>query len=569
MERRYSCHSFSAIVRDMKKGRILAFSVMVLTMAVGVAAQQAAKGGAASITPDALREWLTYISSDDLEGRATFSEGLGLAAAYIADRLKEAGVKPGGDHGTYFQRVHVLGIKSTNHSTLTVEVDGQTRTFKDGQGIAFPANAGGKRTLTLNQIQFVGYGLNLDSAHNDYKDLDVKGRAVVWLGARGPRGTDMQRAARLLRERVSYAVEEMGAAATIAPPEAGGGLRRGGPAPAAGGGRGPAALTPDFTTVQRLDLPRTPTVTASDEFLEFLFSGADFKYADLQAMEQQQEDLPTFALKGVTLTFNLDADYQVVNTQYTRNVVGIVEGNDAQLKNTYVAFGAHYDHIGYTQGVLPNGATDRIFNGADDDGSGTTTLIGIARAFALGPKTKRSLLFVWHAGEERGLYGSRYFADYPAVPLDEIVAQLNMDMIGRNHDNEASEANTVYPVGSDRISTELHNIMIDANAALPKPLGLDYALNDPTDPERVYYRSDHYSYAAKGIPIIFFTTFLHPDYHGVTDSVEKINFEKMARIGQLVYETGRRVANLAHAPARDFKGPRLGKGAGGKIVSTN
>ncbi len=191
----------------------------------------------------------------------------------------------------------------------------------------------------------------------------------------------------------------------------------------------------------------------------------------------------------------------------------------------------------------------------------------MARAFALAPKTKRSEIFVWHAGEELGQYGSRYFADYPEVPIENIVAQLNMDMIGRNRDNKDSEENTLYPVGSDRISSQLHNIMIDANASLPVPMKLDYELNDPTDPERVYYRSDHYSYAAKGIPVIFFTTGLHPDYHRVTDSVEKINFEKMAHIGQLVYETGRRLANLDRPPARDFKGARFGKGAGGRILS--
>jgi Zn-dependent M28 family amino/carboxypeptidase len=140
-----------------------------------------------------------------------------------------------------------------------------------------------------------------------------------------------------------------------------------------------------------------------------------------------------------------------------------------------------------------------------------------------------------------------------------------MDMIGRNHNNIETEFNTVYPVGSDRISTELHNIMIDANASLSKPMTLDFSLNDSTDPERVYYRSDHYNYAVKGIPVIFFTTNLHPDYHRVTDSVEKIDFDKMAHIGQLVYEIGWRVANLDHAPARDYKGPRLGKGGGGKI----
>src|SRR6266705_2703695 len=178
--------------RIMKKRRILAFLVMVITMAVAAAAQQAAKGGAASITPEALREWLTYISSDDLEGRATFSEGLGLAAAYIAARLNEAGGKPGGDHGTYFQRVSVLGVKSANRSTLTVEVSGQTRTFRDGEGITFPRNVGGKRTVTLNQVEFAGYGLNLDSAHNDYNVLDVKGKGVVWLGSGGPLGTNAQ-----------------------------------------------------------------------------------------------------------------------------------------------------------------------------------------------------------------------------------------------------------------------------------------------------------------------------------------------------------------------------------------
>jgi len=517
----------------------LALPVCVV-LAVAAFAQQS------SITPESLRVWLAYLSSDELEGRATFSEGLGLAAAYIAEQLKEAGVKPGGDHGTYFQRVEVLGIRSTNHSTVTVEVNGQKRTFKDGEGVTFPRNVGGKRTLTLNEVDFAGYGLDLDADHNDYKDFDVKGKLVVWLGARGPQGTDQRQARRLLGGRSSFAIEEMGAAATIEP------------APDRGGqGRGAAPNAPDFATVQRLDSPMPPGITANDDFLEFLFSGSPIKYADLKTRAEQQEDLPKFSLKDVSVTFNIDADYQVVNTRYTRNVVGIVEGTDPQLEDSYVAFGAHYDHIGYVQAPLRAGQTDRINNGADDDGSGTTALIGIARAFAQGPKTKRSLLFVWHTGEEMGLYGSKYFADHPTVPIAKIVTQLNMDMIGRNKDDRASESNTVYPVGSDRISSELHQVLIDANAGQAVPLTFNYQLDEPTDPERVYYRSDHYSYAAKGIPIIFFTTNLHPDYHRVTDSVEKIEFDKMARIAQLVYETGRRVANLDHAPARDFKGARI------------
>jgi Zn-dependent M28 family amino/carboxypeptidase len=273
----------------------------------------------------------------------------------------------------------------------------------------------------------------------------------------------------------------------------------------------------------------------------------------------------------------------VLRTQYTHNVVGLIEGSDPRLKDTYVAFGAHYDHVGYAEGEVGQGSAgqirngargrvtagaieDRVWNGADDDGSGTVTIMGMAKAFATGPKPRRSLIFVWHSGEEKGLWGSRFFADYPTVPMDKIVAQVNMDMVGRNRDNKAEEANTVYIVGSDRISTEFHNITVDANGALTKPLKLDYEMNDPTDLEQIYYRSDHYSYAAKGVPIVFLTTGLHPDYHANTDSVEKINFEKMARIGQYAFEIGMRTANLTHPPARDNRGPRVGKGSTGKLA---
>ncbi len=132
-------------------------------------------------------------------------------------------------------------------------------------------------------------------------------------------------------------------------------------------------------------------------------------------------------------------------------------------------------------------------------------------------------------------------------------------MIGRNRDDKASEANTVYVVGSDRISTELDQVLQRANAGLERPMAIDYEMNDPSDPEQVYYRSDHYSYAAKGIPIVFFTTGLHPDYHANTDEVSKIEFDKLAHVARLIYETGALVANLDHAPVRDNQGPRAGR----------
>jgi Peptidase family M28 len=551
--------------------------LLALSLTLSLLPAQTRKNGKSIIQEEDLRTWLAYLASDELEGRATFTEGLGLAAAYLVEQLRSWGVKPGGDNGSYFQRVRVLGVKSTNHSTLTVEVNGQTRTFKDAEGIIFPKNVGGKRSFTIEQVEFLGYGLNAPLAnHNDYAGKDVKGKAVVYLGGNGPKGLGPQMQ-RSLRGRSRFATDQQGAGASIGP------VMPTGPA-GPGGRQGGRGVDPgDFTAVQRLDHPLPPMVSATDELFEFLFSGSEVKYAELKEKVAKQEPLPTFALKGVKLTFNLNADYQVVRTQFTRNVVGVIEGTDPKLKDTYVTFGAHYDHVGYAEGeiaqaengprrqgavgrVKEGAIEDRIWNGADDDGSGTVALLAVAKAFARGPKPKRSLMFLWFAGEERGLWGSRYHADYSSLPLDRIIANLNMDMVGRNRDDKAEEANTVYLVGSDRISTELHNVTVEANASMGSPLKLDFELNDPTDPEQVYYRSDHYSYAAKGIPIVFFTTGLHGDYHHNTDSVEKINYEKMARIGQLVYETGRRVANLDHPPARDNRGPRVGKGSNGKIV---
>lgn len=537
-------------------------------------------GGRNLIKAEELKEWLSYLASDEFEGRNTYTEGLGLAAGYIAGQLKSWGVKPGGPNGSYFQRVSVLAVQSTNNSTVTVEANGQTRVFKNKEGISFPANVGGKRSFTANEIEFVGYGVNLPG-HNDFAGKKVKSKVVVFLGTTPPKGVQQQQSFRAMVGRSRNATEQEGAIASIGPvlfrSGRGGGPGAGGAA--AGNQPGAAALPEsDFTTVQRLDATIAPNVSAQDEFFEFLFSGADVKYAELKDKASRGEPMPAFALKNVRITFNIDADYKVVRTQYTRNVIGIIEGTDAKLKDTYVAFGAHYDHVGYAEGEVENGRRtgargrvtasaieDRIWNGADDDGSGTIAILGVAKAFALGSKPKRSLLFVWHAGEEKGLLGSRYFADYPTVPIDKIVAQVNIDMIGRNRDNKEEEANSVYPVGSDRISTEFHNITVEANGALEKPLKLDYEMNDPADLEQIYYRSDHYSYAAKGVPIVFLTTGLHPDYHANTDSAEKINYEKFARIAQYAYEIGARTANLDHVPARDNLGPRVGRTVTGKL----
>src|SRR5262245_43643418 len=253
-----------------------------LVVAFAFSTVAAKSNGRDGITQEDLKEWLGYLASDELEGRATFSEGLGIAAGYIADHLRAWGVKPGGDKGSYFQRVAVIGVKSDNQSTVTVEANGQTRTLKNREGVTFPANVGGKRAVTSDQIEFVGYGLNAPLAnHNDYAGKNVKGRTVVWLGSTPPKGMDGRQYLRALGGRARDATEQEGAIASIG---AAGNVRRGG-----GGGQGQGAQGQgqggppggqfgaqadgsDFTTVQRLDTPIPPAATAQDEFFDFLFS---------------------------------------------------------------------------------------------------------------------------------------------------------------------------------------------------------------------------------------------------------------------------------------------------------
>lgn len=283
-----------------------------------------------------------------------------------------------------------------------------------------------------------------------------------------------------------------------------------------------------------------------------------------------------------------------------RNVVAILPGTDPKLKGEYVAIGAHNDHVGFNHSpvdhdslrafntiVRPRGADDddrpataaeqakirvildslrkvnkprmdSIFNGADDDGSGTVSLLEIAEAFAKGPvKPKRSLLFVWHAGEEKGLWGSEYFTDHPTVPRDSIVAQLNMDMVGRGgpHDEPNGGPGYLQLIGSRRLSTELGDIVDAVGKSEPLPFKFDYSYDANGHPQQYYCRSDHYEYARYGIPITFFSTGGHRDYHQVTDEPQYIDYDQMSRVANLVHDVALRVADLDHRVVVDKPKP--------------
>ena len=585
------------------------------------------------VTPAELQDYLTYLSSDQLTGRQIYTEGYGLAAGYIQEHLRKWGVKPIGENGTYLQTMKNRGYKVTRNSTVTVEVGGQTRTFKQGDHVTFPMTSGGKQTVTLTGAQFIGTNAA------PVAGLDLKGQLAVWMNATAAAGAG--RFARIPQNagvngaigagatgavgfaaappapsaatealaKAQEALAQAQAAVTAAQAAARG---NDGGFPAGRGGRGGATPIPsDLTTVQNVQLPVTPNFTGDEAFFEFLLSGSPTKFADLKALADKGGAMTPFAINA-KVTINIDNTFEVVSQQLAHNVVGLIEGSDPKLKDTYVMYGAHLDHNGYSQagignagstsgcrnrsavalaavtksgktpvrgaaaapaGARPADATrfdqgDYINNGADDDGSGSATLMGVARAFATGPRPKRSIVLIWHAGEEAGLLGSRYNADFPIVPLDKVQAVLNMDMVGRDDcDNlEGDYTNSVFLVGDDRISTDLHNVIVQANQSMSKPLALDYEMNDPADPEGVYTRSDHFSYAIKGIPVAFFTTGLHPDYHRVSDSVEKILFPKMARIGQLMYESGFAIAATERVLERDNKGPRVGFGSKAEVI---
>ena len=597
----------------------------------------------APIRADEMKEWLTYLASDELQGRQVFTEGYGLAAQYVAERLRSWDVKPLGEGNSYLQPVRVRGYRATRNSSVTVEANGQTRTFKHNDHVTFPANAGGRQTLTFDGVEFVGYRLEDAATRRLDKQLVVSipnltppapgaPPAAAAPPAAPPTAPPQTPAATIryaapptpptaAEEALAQAQAAL-AQASAAVTEAQRGLRgrgaggRGAAVPAGRGAQAPQ--TPDFTTVQRLDTPIVPQLTADDTFFEALFAGSGTTFADIRAKATKGETLTPSTLKA-KVTITVDHTYEVVSQQVTHNVVGMIEGTDRRLKDTYVVLGAHLDHVGYSQtgairdrstdgcrrrspaaqaavvaagktvqrptpargggppagrGATPAPPTvafdqrDMISNGADDDGSGSTTLLAIAKAFATGPKPKRSVVVIWHAGEENGLYGSRFNADFPAMPLDRVQTVFNLDMVGRDDcDNiEGDFSNTLFVIGADRISTDLHNVIVETNRTLQSPLTLDYELNDPQDPESVYTRSDHYSYAAKGIPVAFFTTGLHPDYHRTSDGVDRIRFDKMARVAQLVYQAGFAVAQSEANLVRDNKGPRTGFGTSAQVI---
>jgi hypothetical protein len=507
--------------------------------AVSVTTQRAVD----SISANQLRNYLTFIASDEMEGRDTPSRGLDTTAKFLAMNLTSWGFQPTGDDGTFFQRIELRRDRADSGQTK-VEINGRVLTAGTDY---LPAGGSGN---VSGQLVFAGNGWFIKSKEIDaYKGVDPAGKIAVIFGTpnMSPRGV---------------------ARADFGKPGEGDFM---GPSEYARS-KGVVGLiyVPDFqylanwqrtrqrimergsTVVAKFQTQTTstplPSIVISPEVAQSIFAGERQSASNIFNASYGNTLPGAFVMNDTKkVTMNVASNTETVPTQ---NVVAVWEGSDPLLKAEYIALGAHYDHVG--SGCPPVGA-DTICNGADDDGSGTTALLGMAEALAKAPtRPKRSVLFVWHCGEEKGLWGSRYFTEYPTVPLNQIVAQINIDMIGRSkkegdtnpRNSELTGPDAVYVIGSTMMSTELGELVNAVNKSYLN-LGFDTRYDDPGDPNRFFYRSDHFNYARKGIPIIFFFDGVHEDYHRAGDSPDKIDYQKMEKVTRTVYMAVWEIANRA------------------------
>lgn len=481
----------------------------LLFAAPALAAQTAAPltHAAGTITPADVARRIGIIADDSMMGRDTPSRGLELTAQYVADQFKSFGLKPGGNSGTWFQRYPITRRRLDLGRSRVIFGSGAvtdsapfTRSARiiSGPGPGLPVSGpvivvGG--TLTAEGVsglvvkdKLVLYPLespnpNLDNSTRVIRALRLAGASAVVLFSNLDSASYTAKLPRRAPERSGAEVErQIGPVVEVADWAVAGALR---------------AAKLDLAAVRGSSKP---------------------VYRELPA-----------------LTARVQIDDSVLSSSSAPNTVGILEGSDPKLKGEYVVFSAHMDHIGITPGQA-----DSINNGADDDGSGTTGVMELAEAFSRpGAQPKRSIIFLTVSGEEKGLWGSRYFSEHPPVPLDRIIADLNIDMIGRNWPD------TIVAIGKEH--SDLGKTLERVNAA-HKELGMT-AIDDRWPEERFYFRSDHYNFARKGVPILFFFNGVHADYHQVTDSPDKINSEKESRILKLLFYLGQEVANAPKRPA--------------------
>ncbi len=489
---------------------------------------------------------LSILASDEYEGRETGKKGAWMAADYIKKQFQSYGlvgpVKNSAD--PYFQAV---GISSKTVADAALSVNGKTKENLKQFYIMPQTVPTSGFFVKANEVIFAGYGLNKED-FNDYEGIDVAGKVVMIFATGDPtvkaqQPTPAQRRGQSSvgsqQTKIKYLLDNKAAGVLVInqnvdnlSPQLKSFLSKGNPSlKRASKEGGPAAAS-------------LPVITIGTEVANEILAGANTNLADIK--KQIDGSLkPSTKLINVPVSFT--ARLEEIDLK-ADNVLGFLEGSDPKLKDEVVVVTGHYDHIGLVDD--PN-ATDKVNNGADDDGSGTTGVIMLAEAFAKAKKAgkgpKRSILFMTVTGEEKGLWGSEWYSEYPVFPLENTITNLNIDMIGRGDDSRPGDNNFVYIIGSNMLSDDLDAIGKKANKDYVN-IVLDEKYNNRTDPNRFYYRSDHYNFAKHGIPVIFYFNGVHKDYHQPGDEVSKIDFPMLTKRAQLIYYTTWELANAAKRP---------------------
>lgn len=512
------------------------------------------------ITVPYLRTHLSALAADSMEGRETGTRGQIMAAEYLADQYRSMGLKPVGDNNTYYQNFNLSATKrdSTVFKTYSIKDGRQELIERSVESLnktaSYIRSYGGSDTLS-GEIVFSGFGVTDPSKDIDHLEgMDLKGKWVM------------------VFEQIPHVV----GGDTLINPSIDG-RQRLASVVARNGAEG-LLLIPDMTQAEYEDLAkRTRSMYAnpSSMGLDYLQNGSGSGFSkgytvvnprlaslilnlgeDTEKLESLRENI----IDNITEFSPRETDYMLSQVPYsskpkieTENVLALLEGADPNLKDEVVVLTSHYDHVGIGR---PDSTGDRIYNGADDDGSGTVAILNIAKALTEakenGYAPKRSILFLNVTGEEKGLLGSRYYSDHPVIPIEKTVANINTDMIGRidaRHEKMGQE-NYSYIIGGKIISSQLDSLLEAANKRSGN-IELSGRYNDLKDPNRFYRRSDHWNFGRLGVPFIFFFTGVHEDYHRPSDEVHKIRFEKMAKIARTMYATTVLVANAEKAPEVD------------------
>lgn len=540
------------------RNRNLFIAILIITVISTPLLAQ--KKGLESINQQDLEMHMDFLASDELKGRATGDPGLLIAARYLAAQAKYLGLKSEDDKNGYYQSFEISEKSYDREKCQMFIVPAGSDAIVNQDSFYLWPPASATTTCIEGEVVFAGYGIN-DSVnnYNDFQDIEIKDK-IVMIMDRAPMNEDGSEAqfdnekwnnSENNRNKMTFIKEQKPKALLVVHDPKSGFNSLGERFPqfvnsfegwkslkgdeeenGFGSGESEEPISSDMIDIHR---------SVADQLL----NTAGRKLADIQKEIDSLFTPQSFLIQDVSLNIELVMKEKIFDVP---NIFGIIEGSDPVLKNEFVIYVAHYDHIG-TDGK------GGVFNGADDNASGTVALIEIAQAFMKEKKqTKRSIGFLWVSAEEIGLFGSKYFAENPLVPVEDIAAVINLDMISRSQTEEdrtsSREGLTIAGGDSVEIIGGLQSkILMELNKEALDDMNLrgNYRYNDPDHPFRFFYRSDHISFAQKDVPVIFYSTGTHNDYHRLADNLERVDYERFVEMTKLAYLLGYKVANYKGA----------------------